>query len=98
MNYKIIFRPEIEFDLIGGIEWYDEKSSGLGQQFREMFEQGIDTIQSRPLSIAKAPNGLRSYQMKQFPFLIHFRVKDDEILVVAVMRATRDENAYQDRG
>ena len=97
MKYSLVLREEIEFDLADGIDWYEHQSTALGQQFRHAFDEAIAVIEDRPLSIAETSNGLRPYQMKRFPYLIHFRVRRSEILIVAVMRATRDDSAFENR-
>ena len=71
MTWKIGFRPEIENDLIEAANWYDSKAHGLGREFIEEFWNAIAVIQERPLTIAVATNGMRSFRMKRFSYLIH---------------------------
>jgi len=37
MTYILRFLPEVEEDVIAGYKWYEEKSSGLGEEFLRMF-------------------------------------------------------------
>jgi len=37
MNFKVVFRPEIEEDILSGYSWYESKSAGLGSEFLQQF-------------------------------------------------------------
>ncbi|MBM4091810.1 MAG: type II toxin-antitoxin system RelE/ParE family toxin [Planctomycetes bacterium] len=92
------FRPEIEDDLRSGKDWYDSKILGLGDRFIDEFWASIDRIVDGPMSFAASPSGLRRCRLKRFSYLIHFRVQGEEILVVGVMSAARDDSALDNRG
>ena len=96
--WTIRFRAELEADLRDGQDWYDSKVSGLGAEFLQEFWAAVDRISERPLSFAVAPNGLRPCRLRRFSYVVHYRVFDHEILIIAVMSAARDESAFLDRG
>lgn len=96
--WTIRFRPEIEVDLRNGSEWYDSKREGLGDEFVADYWDAIDTIGDRPLSFAIAANGLRPCRLSRFSYIVHFRVVERDILIVAVMSGARDDAVLLDRG
>ena len=95
--HSLRFRPEVEHDLRSGRDWYDSKIPGLGDEFIDEFWAAIERIVDRPLSFAASPSGLRPCRLRRFSYLIHFRVQGDEILIVAVMSAARDDSAFDNR-
>lgn len=91
------FRPQVADDLRDAADWYEEKRSGLGDEFLTEFWLAIDAITNRPLSFAVASTGLRACRLARFPYVIHFRFERDEIVVFAVMFGGRDPSAWTDR-
>ena len=96
--WTIRYRPEVEDDLRDGSDWYHSKRGRLGDEFIIDYWDAIDQIAERPLSFAIAANGLRPCRLSRFSFIVHFRVVDREILIVAVMSAARDDSAFVSRG
>ncbi len=96
--WTIRYRPEIEGDLRSGSGWYNSKRDGLDDEFIVAYWDTVDQIADRPLSFAVASNGLRPCRLSRFPYVAHFRVVDQEILIVAVMSAARDDTAFTKRG
>lgn len=37
MNHKIVFRKEVEDDIVLAYHWYEDKSIGLGEEFLRIF-------------------------------------------------------------
>jgi hypothetical protein len=40
---------------------------------------------------------VRAARLRQFPFVVYYRVHDDRVEVLAVMRGSRDASAWQGR-
>jgi hypothetical protein len=95
--WPIVYRPEIESDLAAALDWYDAKRAGLGNEFLSEYLSALDQVAQRPLSFAVAATGFRPCRLKRFPYVIHFRVMDQLILVVAVMSTFRDDAALSHR-
>lgn len=91
------FRPQVADDLRDAADWYEEKRSGLGDEFLAEFWLAIDSITDRPLSFAVASTGLRACRLARFPYVVHFRFDQDEIVVFAVMFGGRDPSTWADR-
>jgi hypothetical protein len=50
-----------------------------------------------PWLFSIAVNGLRPCLIKRFSYIIHFVVEDDQIIVIAVMNAARDDSSFMHR-
>jgi plasmid stabilization system protein ParE len=93
----IRFRPEVAEDLRNAVDWYDAKRNGLGDEFLGEYWSAIDRIVDRPLAYGQARAGLRACRLFRFPYVVHYRYSEEEILVVAVMFGGRDAPAWIDR-
>lgn len=95
--WQLSYRPEIEDDVVDAVTWYDEKRRGLGEEFLCDYLAAIRRIRDNPLHFAIAANGLRPCRLKRFPYIVHFTIVDDGILIVALMAGERDDSAYLHR-
>jgi hypothetical protein len=77
--------------------WYDKKQIGLGDQFLAEYVGAIYRILENPWLFSIAANGLRPCLIKRFSHIIHFAVEDDQIIVIAVMNAARDDASFVHR-
>jgi plasmid stabilization system protein ParE len=93
------YRPEVADDLRDAADWYEQKRSGLGDEFLAEFWLAIDDVIDRPLSFAVRSTGLRACRIARFPYIIHFRFAegDNEIVVFAVMFGGRDSSGWMNR-
>lgn len=94
MIWHLSYRPEIEDDVCDAAVWYDDKQTGLGDEFVAEYVSAIRRIQSNPLLFAVAGNGLRPCRLKRFSYIIHFRIEGDYILIVALVGGGRDDSSF----
>ena len=95
--WRLVVRPQVEEDLVEASLWYDTKQIGLGDQFLAEYVAAIHRILENPWLFSIAVNGLRPCLIKRFSYIIHFVVEDDQIIVIAVMNAARDESSFMHR-
>ena len=95
--WQLSYRPEVEDDIVAAVRWYDDKRTGLGDEFLSEYLSAIGRIHENPLWFAVAANGLRPCRLKRFSYIVHFDVDGNGILVVAVMGGGRDDAAFSHR-
>ena len=95
--WRLVVRPQVEEDLVEASLWYDTKQIGLGDQFLAEYVAAIYRILENPGLFSIAVNGLRPCLIKRFSYIIHFVVEDDQIIVIAVMNAARDDSSFMHR-
>jgi toxin ParE1/3/4 len=83
-------------------EWYDHQRPHLGDDFAEDVENAFDRICRDPLIHARlehfsARNDIRRCLPHRFPYLVVYRYRPDEILVVAVMHVRRKPYYWLER-
>jgi toxin ParE1/3/4 len=82
--------------------WYEEKRSGLGQEFLDAVEAAFVSIGENPLQFGRletnrSTRDIRRCLLKRFPYLVIFEVRGDECLVVAVAHGRRRPNFWRKR-
>lgn len=80
------------------IEWYEERERGLGIRFRESVERTIGLARNDPFLYQVAePTYLRRAPVGDFPYILVYSVRDDELLIVAIFHTSRDPLIWQGR-
>jgi mRNA-degrading endonuclease RelE of RelBE toxin-antitoxin system len=97
MSYKIKLEPEARQDIRETIKWYEERLEGLGDKFYRRVVDSLDIIKKYPTSYAVKYKNTRTYQVKKFPFLIHYYIDNNVIVVVGVIHTSRDPQIGKQR-
>ena len=77
--------------------WYETRSVGLGKRFLHELTVTLSRIATAPEAYAKGERDVRSARMRRFPYLVHFRVFREEVVVLAVMYGGRDAAVWHNR-
>lgn len=97
MNLPLVINPEVEADLADAIAWYDGQRTGLGDDLLERVEEAFEQIRRMPELFGKGFQDLRVMKVRRFPYLVVYRIDDDQITVIAVYHARRDPRGWQGR-
>ena len=83
--------PSVAGEVTEAVRWYEERSSGLGDEFFESLQNHIAIIAKRPRSFGFWLNSRRVRRMKmhRFPFDILFRILPDRIRILCVRHHKR---------
>lgn len=97
MSFKLIVKPEAELDASESALWYNEQSEGLGAKFVEAVDREIDRVISNPKLYAVKYKQTRVALVKRFPFGIHYKIETDNIVVLAILHASRNPRIWTER-
>jgi plasmid stabilization system protein ParE len=97
MSLRVVFRPEAQADLLQTREWYERQGLGLGDAFSDRAEEAIERVQRMPRMYAMVFRDVRRAKIRRFPYLIYYRVQEDQIEVIAVLHGSRDPRLWQKR-
>ncbi len=81
MTYKLVFRREVEEDIVLAYHWYEVKSRGLGEEFIRVFHTCIAEVERHPLAWRKVYSEFRRCLLRRFPYAVYYTVKEGEILI-----------------
>jgi toxin ParE1/3/4 len=79
------------------VRWYELKRTGLGAEFFDAVTQAIELVRSRP-EIGTAAGRTRSWLLSRFPYRVIYRVRDEDIYVVAIAHTSRRPGYWKKRG
>jgi hypothetical protein len=94
MNYKIIILAEAKLDIKEAAIWYNEKQAGLGKRFLNVVKDEVQIIKQNPLIYEIRYDGTRTALLKTFPYLIHFSIEFNNIIIKAVYHTSRNSSVW----
>lgn len=78
--------------------FYEKRVSGLGDRFAEAIQKSVDMIEDAPRTWSRLPGSeLRRFVVKGFPYVIHYLVEDNSILIVSIAHTSREPGYWHDR-
>ena len=84
MNYTIIFLLRASQELLEVWEWYEDRQLGLGDRFKQEVYNRIFQIEERPERYPERKRNYREISVKEFPYLIVYRINKKEKIVAIV--------------
>lgn len=99
MSRRLIVRHEAESDLTEAALWYDGREIGLGLELTLEVRSAIRLAVENPLQylrMRRRPE-VRRILARRFPYRIFFIVRDDAIVVFAVIHAARHDRHWRKR-
>ncbi len=95
MNYY--FEEHAREELRDAIAYYEAVDLGLGNSFRAAIENAISLIRQFPNAWPPLSATTRRCRTKRFPYGIIYRIKNNEIQILAVAHFSREPNYWVDR-
>ena len=86
---RVVSHPEADKELEAAALWYQERQSGLGEDFLDEFERTLRRIVAEPERWRKIGGDNRKLNFHRFPFAIVYSVRADILYLKAVMHLHR---------
>lgn len=96
MNYKLKILPKAKQDLKEITAWYEKAQKGLGKKFLGAVKTEMNLVKENPLLFQTRYEESKVILVKKFPYLIHFEIIGNEVLVKAVLHTSRDSKNWKD--
>lgn len=97
MKYQVWLREEADLDLAEAASWYETQKAGLGHAFLDEVQLTLEAIGETPLSFPSVHRETHRALVSRFPFAIFYRLKDSNIIVVAIMHGSRHPSKWKKR-
>ena len=94
---KVAFLPPAAAELMDAVAFYNQQSEGLGFQFAVEVQRTIDRIAEFPEAWPVLSERTRRCRMRRFPYGLIYHVRDETLLIVAVMHLHRHPDVWRDR-
>lgn len=83
-SFTVIFSPLAIEDAEQAFDYYEEKQTGLGSRFAAQLQLTLNAIKRNPFFAAIRYDDIRCARIKKFPYLIHYHINEDELLVTII--------------
>ncbi len=97
MNYKIILLPLAKIDIKEAAVWYENVQKNLGKRFLNSVKTEIKIISKNPLLFQIRYDQTRVALIETFPYLIHFEIDKNKIVIKAVIHTSRNSKNWKNR-
>jgi len=92
MSRRIILSPDAQADVSAIERWYRAKDPSLAFAFRTELRSTLRVVTQYPHAFLKVRGRTRRALMKQFPYVVYFRVANGEVSVLAVLHERRRQS------
>lgn len=97
MTRAVRFLGAARAELRREVEFYDAQLPGLGAELVSEVEYAVRQLRSFPELGKPAVADTRQLAIRRFPFLLVYRIREAELVVVAVAHQRRRPNYWQRR-
>lgn len=91
------FHPEAAEEFEAAIEWYEERSAGLGLDFAAEVRLAIRRAESMPFAWTRLEDDLRRVLVRRFPYGLPYAPENGHLCIVAVMHLNRAPGYWRNR-
>lgn len=90
MKYHLIVRPNAEQQATEAYNWYEQKLTGLGEDFLVCLDTCITFIILNPNIYQKKYKTIRMAIVDKFPYGVYYIVDNSTIIVLAILHFSRN--------
>ena len=83
-------------EIADAVRWYEQKRTGLGGEFFDAVTYAIELLHTRP-EIGTPAGRTRAWPLARFPYRLVYRVRDDDIYIVAIAHTSKRPGYWKNR-
>ena len=91
------FHQAAELEMIEAASYYESQQEGLGSRFLVCIQDAINRIQLNPEIFPKVEGDVHRCLTSTFQFGVFFRIKTEEMQIVAVTHLRREPGYWRNR-
>ena len=96
-QFAVEFHPLAADEAEAAERWYRERNETASARFRSELDRAVDLISERPKTGSPYLSNTRRVLLRRFPFFVVFRVRGDDVQIVAVAHARRRPGYWRAR-
>ena len=97
MNRPLLFRAAAQRELNEAAVWYEKQRPGLGRDFVDRVQKVFDKIADQPDHYPLVSNNVREAPVSRFPYAVYYRVRPQQVVIIAVFHCSRDPAIWKRR-
>jgi toxin ParE1/3/4 len=86
---RLAYHPQARAELISAAQYYEQRVEGLGLQFLMAVDAAANLAKADPFRAKADDKGRRKWRVKRFPYHFIYKVKDQQVFVLAIAHASR---------
>lgn len=90
MNYKVVIVDEAKLDFREALKYYKDINHKLSRRFNQTFKESLKIIKEKPELFQIRFEDVRIKVFKTFPYLIHYTIYEDLIVIKAILHSSRN--------
>lgn len=91
------FNSEALAEYIAAGQYYNRQMPGLGDEFADEVEAGIQAVISAPHTWRVIENDVRRFLVGRFPYGLYYTIEGSMVVIWAVKHLHRDPDYWQER-
>lgn len=96
-RFAVEFHPLAADEAQAAERWYRERNEIASARFQREVDRAVDLISERPEAGAPYLSKTRRILLRRFPFFVVYRVRNDNVQIVAVAHARRRPGYWRAR-
>ena len=97
MSAAVRMLSEAVEELASAVEHYRSIQHGLGDRFEQAFWRAVDKVGEQPFTAPLVAAGVRRARIRRFPWGIVYAIRDEQVLIAAVMHLHRQPGYWRER-
>jgi plasmid stabilization system protein ParE len=94
---EITFLPPAKSELTDATSYYNMQSEGLGYEFAAEVKRTLERIVQYPDAWFKLSKRTRRCRTNRFPYAVIYQVRQDSLIIVAIMHLSREPETWKSR-
>ena len=90
MSYKVVIIDEAKLDFREALNYYKDINPKLSRRFNQSFKESLKIIKEKPELFQVRFDDVRVNMLKTFPYLIHYTIYVDIIVIKAILHSSRN--------
>ena len=97
MTPRFLFHQAARAELAEAVAWYDAQQPGLGDQLGDVIAAALERLSAQPELYPEVIPSVRRVVLARFPYSLFYRLRWDEVEILAVFHHRRDPSTWQRR-
>lgn len=96
-GYNLLISEAAELDIREAFLYYEEQSEKLGYRFERNVKSAMKGIKKAPLQNQVKYHEIRVKFLAKFPYGIHYLVKQEAVIIIAVFHTSQNPSIWGNR-
>jgi plasmid stabilization system protein ParE len=97
LTFHLQVRRAAELDIAQAKAWYETQRTGLGTQFQAEISHAFSILEETPFIYPVVYRDVRRAIVHRFPYLIWYRIIDEQVIVLACSHARQSPEKSRSR-